>query len=109
MLPCPGTEKREQGCCRNSQAGCLRYQIARLSCQIAPRRDNRAMSSFEAQSRLRSNVLAEAARLRLALSAPALLLAGVLTSCSVKIPTGAPPEFSAGISYTNYVVPEVPW
>src|SRR4051794_32640325 len=38
-------------------------------------------------------------------------VAAFLTSCGseVKVATPAPPEFTAGISYTNYIVPEVPW
>ena len=67
------------------------------------------MSSFEAPSRLWSSVLPVPSRFCRARSTSPLLLACLLTSCSVKIPTAAPPEFSAGISYTNYLVPEVPW
>ena len=39
----------------------------------------------------------------------ALVAAAVLTSCKVKVETTVPPEFAAGISYTNYRVQSVPW
>jgi len=53
------------------------------------------MSSFEARRRTIGGL--------------ALLAAAVLTSCKVKVETPVPPEFAAGISYTNYRVRSVPW
>ena len=42
-----------------------------------------------------------------------LLCVLLLASCNLKVNTAAPPEFppvlSSGISYTNYIVPAVPW
>src|SRR5260221_371171 len=48
------------------------------------------MASFEAQRRTFGGL--------------ALVAAAVLTSCKVKVETPVPPEFAAGISYTNYRV-----